>query len=166
MILTKESRINIKDAWQYNSAGSGSAAMTELDKYADALMNSESIEVEDEITVLRSFADFIIWKNKDWVLGQIPILTNKEVIYLIPFINKLILDTKANKIKFIETNSINRMFRLNVITDEGHFNIDLGNVINFENLPCYTFGVDDLKLYFIADQQYELKYITSEFNKK
>jgi hypothetical protein len=164
MRLTKESRIKISDAWQYNSAGTCLAAMSELDKYADAILNSDSVEVEDENIVLNSLADFIIWKNKKWDLGQIPILTNKEVKYLIQLLNKLVIDTNSNKIKFIETDPNNRRFQVNIISDEGQFSVDLGNVTNFENLPCYTFKVDKLKFNFIADKNFEMTYVFSEHN--
>ncbi|MES2593535.1 MAG: hypothetical protein V4608_16750 [Bacteroidota bacterium] len=164
MKLTKDSKTKISDAWQYNSAGTCRAAMSELDKYVDALLNSDTVEVDDENIILRNFSEFIIWKNKKWDLGQIPILTNKEINNLIPIINKLITDTKINKIKFNEIDPHNRRFRINIISEEGQFSLDLGNIKNFENLPCYTFKVADLKFYFISDKNYELKYISSEFN--
>ena len=163
MKLTKEIRDKISDAWQYNSAGSCRAAMAELDKVTDALLRSNKVEIDEENIVLNNLSEFIIWKNKKWDLGQIPILTNKDIIITISLVNKLIADTKAQRIKFIETDQNNRRFEINIISDDGQFRVQLGNVKNFENLPCYTFNIELLMFDFIADKKYELSYLSKQF---
>lgn len=163
MKLTSEIINKISDAYQYNSAGTCRAAIAELDKITDALLESDNVEIEEENISLNSLSEFIHWKNKKWDLGQIPILTNKDNKTKITLINKLITDTKTRRIKFIETDSNNRIFEITIISEDGQFSIQLGNVTDFENLPCYTMNIELLSFEFVSDNKYELSYFSEHF---
>lgn len=162
MKFTKESRNKISEAWNYNSAGTCSYAIAELNRYVDALLKSENVEIEDENIVLHNLGEFIIWKNKKWDLGQISILTEKKNTFIIELLNNLIINCRINKVKFIETDPNNRRFGINLISDEGQFSVYIGNVENYEILPCFTFNVESLKFDFIANKKYMLTFIPTE----
>lgn len=156
MKFTKVISDKIEDAWQYNSASTCQWAMFELDKFVDELLNDESVEVENENITFNSLSDFVIWKNKKWILGQISICNNKTIQDKIYIINTLIHNLKVERVKFNETDPNNHRFHILLTSNSGKFQIYLGKVSDIELLPAYTIEINSIN--FSMDNQIDINY--------
>jgi len=157
MKLTKEISDKIIEAWQYGAASSCQFAMSKLDRFVNALLNKETIEIEEEGITIKNLIEFLIWKNKKWVFQQISICNNYSVDKRIDLINEVLSKFNLTRIKFLETDPNNHYFNLILKNEVGEFQLHLGKITKMDNIPAYTINVKKLDFIMNSGMQIEFE---------
>lgn len=157
MVINEETIKKIEDAWQYGAASTGQFAMREMDRFTDCLIRGNSIFVEMDNLHLSSLLDFVVWKNKRWILSQISICNSQIFSEKINTINKLIAEFKPNKAKFIETDANTHSFTVTLYSDYGSFKLFLGELKELDSVPAYTVNIDAFTVNIDYDLELSIK---------
>lgn len=144
MKLTKEISDKIIEAWQYGAASSCQFAMSEIDRFVNAILNKETIEIEEDGLTINNLIEFLIWKNKNWLFKQISVCNNLSTEKKIDLINEVISRFNLTRITFLETDPNNHYFNLTLKNEIGKFQLHLGKITNMDDIPAYTINVKNL----------------------
>jgi hypothetical protein len=141
MKLTKELYDKIIEAWNYNAAASCDWAQREIDFFVNGLISGLSLEIEENNQIIKNLPEFIIWKNRNWILKQISVCNDFSKDKKIEIINELNFIINANKIKFNETNPHENCFNISLQSGNDSFNVYLGKLTELDDIPAYTLDI-------------------------
>jgi hypothetical protein len=156
MILTRELRDKIDDAWSYQAVSSCRWAMDQLDKFALTVLNNGKIEVEGCHCNINNLKDFFIWKKQDFGMSQIPVLRTIPYERLIDIINGLIYDFSIDQLSLKETDVNNHFFHSKFYSEIGEFDLEIGQIKSSDRFDGSTKRFKNLRFYFINEKHYRL----------
>lgn len=156
MKLTTETKAKIEDAWTYQAASSCSWAMSELNTFALVALHNGLVQVENYTVDITDLKTFLIWKSREVILSEIPILNCEPPIKLIRIVNSLVEDFAVSSIILRESDANNRYFSMKLSGQEGYFNLDIRRNKTAARLMKETTKISNLVFTYISEQKFKL----------